>query len=60
MDRFKKCHGLTYRNMCGQSASVGEDTEEYQKNKLLQKKLEGYKSKATGIFFKLFLRKHFY
>ena len=43
LDRFKKRHGLEYRSVCGESASVDEGTVDYWKSVTLVRYLEGYK-----------------
>jgi hypothetical protein len=43
LDRFKQCHGLEYKRVCGESASVEEGTVDYWKSVTLVRYLEGYK-----------------
>jgi hypothetical protein len=59
LGRFKKCHGLEYKSVSGESASVDEGTADYWKSVTLVRYLQGYKpndifnADATGIFFNL-------
>jgi hypothetical protein len=59
LGRFKRRHGLTYKNLCGESASVDTDTVDYWKTESLLRNLEDYKpneifnADETGIFFSL-------
>jgi hypothetical protein len=57
LDRFKKRHGLEYKSVCGERASVDEGTVDCWKSVTLVRYLEGYKpidifnADETGIFF---------
>jgi hypothetical protein len=64
LGRFKKCQGLTYKNLCRESSSVDKDTADYWKTESLRN-LEDYKpndifsAELTGIFFNLLPSKTF-
>jgi hypothetical protein len=64
LGRFKRRHGLTYKNLCGESASVDKDTVDYWKTESLLRNLEDYKpndifnADETGIYLTFFLQKH--
>jgi hypothetical protein len=59
LDRFKKRHGLEYKSVFVESASVDEGTVDYWKSVTLVRYLEGYKpndifnADETGIFLNL-------
>lgn len=63
--RFKKCHRLTYKDMCSRSHSVDENMVDCWKIQLLPMHSEGYSpkdifnAKKTDIFSTFFARKQF-
>jgi hypothetical protein len=65
LGRFKKRHGIMYKNLCGKALVLIKDTVDYWKTESLLRNLEDYKpndifnADETGIFFNLLTSKTF-
>ena len=57
LDRFKSCHGIVFKNVCGESASVSTTSTDEWKESNLKKILEDYSpsnifnADETGLFY---------